>query len=103
MNTTTPHHSPLGVPGTALITGAASGIGLAITHLLVRSGCSSIALCDLNPTALSAAAFSLPPLATYPSFRAVTITVDVSDEASVKAMAQEAVGALGGRIDYAVN
>jgi NAD(P)-dependent dehydrogenase (short-subunit alcohol dehydrogenase family) len=33
----------------------------------------------------------------------VTITVDVSDEASVKAMAQEAVGALGGRIDYAVN
>lgn len=99
MNTTTPHNSPLGVPGTALITRAASDIGLAITHLLAPSGCSSIALCDLSPTALSAAASSLPPLATHPSFRAVAITVDVSDEASVKAMVQEAVRALGGRID----
>jgi len=94
--------SALGVPGFALVTGAASGIGRAIVHLLAKEGCAGIALADINLASAQAAQVELESLSPNPKFKCVAIRVDVQDEESIIAMVKETVVAFS-RIDYAVN
>jgi NAD(P)-dependent dehydrogenase (short-subunit alcohol dehydrogenase family) len=94
--------SALGVPGFALVTGAASGIGRAIVRLLAREGCAGIVLADVNSKAAEGVKTELLDIATHTDFKCVTAVVDVSNEASVAAMMKTTVEAFG-RIDYAVN
>ena len=71
----------------ALVTGGASGIGLATAQLLAARG-ATVAVLDLDPSGVK------PPL--------VGFTADVSDDASVRAGVAAAVEALGG-LDILVN
>jgi NADP-dependent 3-hydroxy acid dehydrogenase YdfG len=99
---TTSTTSALGVPGFALVTGAASGIGRAIVHLLAREGCAGIALADINLASAQAVQAELKSLSPNPKFKCVAIRVDVQDEESIVAMVKDTVAAFS-RIDYAVN
>ncbi|MFE7711276.1 SDR family NAD(P)-dependent oxidoreductase [Streptomyces sp. NPDC057486] len=72
---------------TALVTGGASGIGLATATLLAERG-ARVAVLDLAPEAVS------EPL--------VGFTADVGDDASIRAAVQQAAEALGG-VDILVN
>ncbi len=81
----------------AVITGAASGIGLACAHALARSG-ASVSLWDLKPDPLEAAVAELEQYGQ--STR--TATVDVSDSDQVNAAMEEVDGALG-RVDIVVS
>jgi 2-keto-3-deoxy-L-fuconate dehydrogenase len=74
----------------AVVTGAASGIGLAVASLFTASGASVVVL-DLDAEKASAAASSLAG--------AIGIACDVSDEASVNAAFKQ----LGAPIDILVN
>jgi NAD(P)-dependent dehydrogenase (short-subunit alcohol dehydrogenase family) len=94
--------SALGVPGFALVTGAASGIGRAIVRLLAKEGCAGIALADINEEAASKVQEELQGLATNPKFTSIIICVDVRVEKSVNTMVAQTVDKFG-RIDYAVN
>ncbi|MER6377617.1 SDR family oxidoreductase [Streptomyces mirabilis] len=72
---------------TALVTGGASGIGLAVASLLAERG-ARVAVLDLDPTSLK------EPLRGF--------TADVSDHTSVRAAVDAAAAVLGG-IDILVN
>jgi NAD(P)-dependent dehydrogenase (short-subunit alcohol dehydrogenase family) len=72
---------------TALVTGGASGIGLATARLLAARG-ARVACLDLSPDVPE-------PL--------VGVRGDVTDDASVRAGVAEAVEALGGTLDVLVN
>ncbi|MEU6610206.1 SDR family oxidoreductase [Streptomyces shenzhenensis] len=72
---------------TALVTGGASGIGLATAELLSQYG-ADVAVLDLDPTAVRA------PLRGF--------TADVTDDDSVRSAVEEAARQLGG-IDILVN
>ncbi|MFE2061119.1 SDR family NAD(P)-dependent oxidoreductase [Streptomyces sp. NPDC059467] len=72
---------------TALVTGGASGIGLAAASLLAERG-AQVAVLDLDPASLK------EPLRGF--------TADVSDDTSVRAAVDAAAAALGG-IDILVN
>jgi 2-dehydro-3-deoxy-L-rhamnonate dehydrogenase (NAD+) len=80
----------------AVITGGASGIGLACAHAMARSG-GAVSVWDLNPEQLEAAAAELEQY-DRPTRTAV---VDVSDSAQVTA-AMEAVANDLGRVDIVV-
>jgi 2-dehydro-3-deoxy-L-rhamnonate dehydrogenase (NAD+) len=80
----------------AVITGGASGIGLACAHAVARSG-AAVSVWDLNPEQLEAAAAELEQY-DRPTRTAV---VDVSDSAQVNA-AMEAVTDDLGRVDIVV-
>ncbi|MGW7363754.1 SDR family NAD(P)-dependent oxidoreductase [Streptomyces sp. NPDC054841] len=71
----------------AVVTGGASGIGLATTRMLVEQG-ATVAVLDLDPSRVPR------PL--------LALKTDVSDDASVRACVTEAAGRLGG-IDILVN
>ncbi len=81
-----------------LITGAASGIGLAIAERYLADG-ALIAIADLNLEAAKAAAAELT--AKGPG-RAIGVAMDVSDEAAVNTGVAEVVGTWG-RIDVLVS
>ncbi len=80
----------------AIVTGAARGIGFAIAQRLLASG-ANCSLWDNNPDALAAAAKKLGDPA-----RVHTAAVDVTDEARVNAAAQ-ASQARFGAVDILVN
>lgn len=82
---------------TALVTGAARGIGHAIAAALGHGG-ARVALCDLDPAAAEQAAADLREQ----GVEAVGVGVDVADEAQVLAMVEQVEAQLGG-VDILVN
>lgn len=81
----------------AVITGAASGIGLEIARTFAREG-AKIVIADLNQAGADAAAASLDPTGK----RALGVAMDVTDEAQVDAGMARAANAFG-RIDILVS
>jgi 2-dehydro-3-deoxy-L-rhamnonate dehydrogenase (NAD+) len=81
---------------TAIVTGGARGIGLAIARRLLASG-AAVALWDMDAAALDKAAASLKN-----ADRVAIATVDVTDEASI-ARATQALLRDAGKIDILVN
>jgi NAD(P)-dependent dehydrogenase (short-subunit alcohol dehydrogenase family) len=81
----------------ALVTGAASGLGLATAKAFAESG-ASVALADWNEKATHAAADEL----TAQGHKAIAIRCDVSDDAQVEAMVNRTIAAFG-RLDAAYN
>ncbi len=81
----------------ALITGAASGIGLAIAHRLARLATGGLLLIDSNEDALAAAADSLSD----PPERVSMLAMDVRDEQRWRD-ARGFIAAHYGRLDWAV-
>lgn len=80
----------------AVVTGGASGIGLACAHAMARSG-ADISIWDLDQSAVDKV---LAELATH-GHRTHGVVVDVSDSAAVDAAMAEVVSTLG-RLDVAV-
>jgi NAD(P)-dependent dehydrogenase (short-subunit alcohol dehydrogenase family) len=81
----------------ALVTGAASGLGLATARAFANSG-ASVALADWHEGAVRAAADEM----TAQGHKALAIQCDVADDAQVEAMVGQAVAAFG-RLDAAYN
>jgi NAD(P)-dependent dehydrogenase (short-subunit alcohol dehydrogenase family) len=81
----------------ALVTGAASGMGLATARAFAAAG-AAVALSDVNETALRAATDSL----TSAGHQAIGVLCDVADEAQAAAMVERTVNAFG-RLDMAYN
>lgn len=81
----------------AVITGAASGIGLEIARTFAGEG-ALVVIADLNQAGADAAAASLDPTGK----RALGVAMDVTDEAQVDAGMARAVAAFG-RIDILVS
>lgn len=82
---------------TAVVTGAASGIGLGIAKALAGAG-MNVVLADLRPEPLEGARQQIAAL----GVRTVGVTVDVSDPASVAAVGRAAEQAFG-KLHIAVN
>lgn len=81
----------------AIVTGASRGIGLAVAGQLVREGVD-VVLVGRDGDALGHAARQLA----VPGRRALPITADTTDDASVRAMVAATVAELGG-VDILVN
>jgi NAD(P)-dependent dehydrogenase (short-subunit alcohol dehydrogenase family) len=81
----------------ALVTGAASGMGLATAEAFAAAG-AAVALVDLNEPALRQVAERLVAAGN----KAIAITCDVTDEAQVKNMIERTVAAFGS-LDAAFN
>ncbi len=75
---------------TAIVTGAASGIGLGIARALAHAG-ANIVLADLRPEPLEAARRAIETI----GVRTLAVTTDVSDPASVIAAGQAALKTFG--------
>lgn len=82
---------------TAVVTGAASGIGLAISASLKASG-ASVCMVDLQPDALETSLAEMRGI----EGRAVTFAADVSDSGQVEKMREAAIRQLG-QIDILIN
>jgi NAD(P)-dependent dehydrogenase (short-subunit alcohol dehydrogenase family) len=82
---------------TAIVTGAASGIGLGIARALAHAG-ANIVLADLRPEPLEAARREIETI----GVRAKAVTTDVSDPGSVAAAGRSALEAFGA-LHIAVN
>jgi NAD(P)-dependent dehydrogenase (short-subunit alcohol dehydrogenase family) len=81
----------------ALVTGAASGLGLATVKAFAESG-APVALADSNESGVRAAADAL----TTRGHKALAIGCDVSDDEQVEAMVKRTVATFG-RLDVAYN
>jgi NAD(P)-dependent dehydrogenase (short-subunit alcohol dehydrogenase family) len=81
----------------ALVTGAASGIGLATAKAFAEAG-AAVALADINEVAVHSAAGSLA----VAGHKTIGIRCDVADEADVASMVEQTVAAFG-RLDAAFN
>jgi galactitol 2-dehydrogenase len=79
---------------TALITGAARGIGLEFARAYIAEG-ARVALADINAEAVAQAAASLGP-------QAVAVQMDVTSQTSIDAGFAEAIGKLG-HLDILIN
>lgn len=93
------------VPGFALVTGAASGIGRACAKTFARDGAAGVALLDLNEQSLQAVKAEIDKEHSERGGRPCVIdcyAVDVSNEDSVDDAVNKAARKFG-RIDYVVN
>ncbi|MDV9188713.1 SDR family NAD(P)-dependent oxidoreductase [Streptomyces sp. SR27] len=81
----------------ALVTGGASGIGLAVARRLAHAG-AAVAVADHNADRATAAVAEL----TEDGARALAVRMDVTDDASVQAGVEATVAAFGG-LHLAVN
>lgn len=90
------------VPGFALITGAASGMGRETAKTFARDGCAGIALLDMNADALKQVQEEVQSLSKIKDFKVVTHVLDVSDESAVEKVVTSVKESFG-RIDYVVN
>ncbi|KAL4965092.1 SDR family NAD(P)-dependent oxidoreductase [Aspergillus stella-maris] len=88
------------MPGVALITGAASGIGLACARVFIEEGVTRLILSDIYYEALSEAAQSL--YAINPAIQTCLVNCDVSSEKQVEEMIVEGVKRFGA-VHYCVN
>ena len=79
---------------TAIITGAARGIGLAFAQAYVREG-AHVAIADINLAAAQAAAAGIGP-------QAIALHLDVTNQASIDTCVADCVAQLGG-IDILIN
>lgn len=82
---------------TAIVTGGAMGIGIGIAYRLAEAG-ARVALADIDQEAAESAAKQL----VADGFEAMPVTVDVSEEASVRRMVETVVDAYDA-IDILVN
>ena len=83
---------------TAIVTGAAKGMGAAITLTLAREG-ADLVLTARDTAALDEVAAEVRKLGR----KAHVVACDVIEEAQVKAMVGKALEVFGGRIDILVN
>lgn len=96
------------VPGFALITGAASGIGQACAKAFAQEGAAGVALLDLNSGSLAQVQEAILAAkrdadgVQASSLRIETFAVDVSNEDEVMKAVHEAAQIFG-RLDYVVN
>src|SRR5580704_16239890 len=81
----------------ALVTGAASGLGLATAKAFAKSG-ASVVLADWNEKEVQAAAKDLA----NQGHKTLAVRCDVSDDAQVEAMVAQTVATFG-RLDAAYN
>jgi NAD(P)-dependent dehydrogenase (short-subunit alcohol dehydrogenase family) len=81
----------------ALVTGAASGLGLATARAFAESG-ASVVLADWNEKEVQAAAADLA----HQGYKTLAVRCDVSDDAQVEAMVKQTVATFG-RLDAAYN
>jgi 2-hydroxycyclohexanecarboxyl-CoA dehydrogenase len=84
---------------TAMVTGAARGIGEAIAQALAAEG-AAVAVCDLDGTA---AAKTAAGIAERHGARAVGVEVDIADSAAVRAAVSRVTAELGGPPGILVN
>ncbi len=87
-----PHHAAIAAGRAAVITGGASGIGLAAAKRFAQFG-MNIAIADLDPATLDAAAAEIAAIA--PDARVVTVACDVSRMEEVQGLKDRAYGAYG--------
>ncbi len=85
---------------TAVVTGAASGIGLALTEELLESGAAGVAMADINPAHLEEHTARLE--GQYPG-KVKGILCDVTDEGQVQRLIADAASFFDGRIDLLFN
>ena len=92
------------VPGFALITGGASGIGRACAKAFAREGSAGIALIDLSLEALQVVETEIEQQNLSPNkdFRIELYPADVTDEKRINEIVDDMVRKFG-RIDYVVN
>lgn len=90
------------VPGYALITGGASGMGRECAKKFAEEGAAGVAILDLNASALTKVKDEVQKLSNRDGFKAVVHQLDVSNEDQVNQVVQEVASAFG-RIDYVVN
>ncbi|MCL2695212.1 MAG: SDR family oxidoreductase [Clostridiales bacterium] len=81
---------------TAIVTGAASGIGLALVEELLESGAAKVVMADINEAALAEHEARL-------GARVKGIRCNVMQEENVQALIAEAAAFFGGRIDLLFN
>lgn len=85
---------------TAIVTGAASGIGLALAEELLHCGAGQVVLADVQLESLKEHTDRL--LQQYPG-RVKGTPCNVTLEHEVKAMIKEAAAWFGGRVDLLIN
>ena len=85
-----------------MVTGAASGIGLATSVAFAREGAAGVALIDLSASALESALTKVKEASSRAHFIATTHILDITDEAGVEKTLDQIYTTFG-RIDYAVN
>jgi NAD(P)-dependent dehydrogenase (short-subunit alcohol dehydrogenase family) len=86
------------ISGTAVITGAARGLGLEIARRFLLDDLDLLVLADVDETTAAAAVAELPTART----EVIAVGVDVSDRDSVRALVESAVSRTG-HLDILVN
>ncbi|KAF9245118.1 hypothetical protein DTO027I6_9185 [Penicillium roqueforti] len=92
----------MSINGFALVTGSGSGIGRACALAFASEGAAGVVFADLNRESAEKAAEESKKLATHPAYRALVLTLDVTNEEQVESVVAETKQAFG-RIDYMVN